>query len=147
MLKPFSEYRVVKPQRDELYCKLIPEPVCGLSSAKASLHYANLSLISLNSRQVCTLHITNKPQTHSHTLKPFRGGKKKWMLQYIFLFYKQKFQVLTGRWHSIMNILCDDLFWQRSSVSTDEYFSQTETWNAYFPTCFNKAVFFRFCLI
>ena len=72
MVKTFSERRVVKPQRGKLYCKLIPEPVCGLSCAKASLPHANLSLISLNySRQVCTLHITNKPKTHSHTLKPF----------------------------------------------------------------------------
>lgn len=72
MVKSFSEHRVVKPQRGKLYCKLIPEPVCGLGCAKASLSHANLSLISLNySRQVCSLHITNKPKTHSHTLKPF----------------------------------------------------------------------------
>lgn len=66
--------------------KLIPEPVCGLLCAKASLPHANLSPISLsNSRQVCTLHITNKPKTHSHTLKPFREKKKTYASTYCVL--------------------------------------------------------------
>lgn len=43
MVKRLSEHRVVKPQREKLHCKLIPEPVCGLSCAKASLLHANLS--------------------------------------------------------------------------------------------------------
>lgn len=73
-----------KPQRGKLYCELIPEPVCGLSCAKASLPHANLSPISLsNSRQVCTLHILyikkNTPRIHS------QKNKKN---------YRQKFQVL-----------------------------------------------------
>lgn len=68
MVKTFSEHRAVKPQRSKLYCKLIPEPICGLSCANASLPHANLSLISLNcSRQVCTLHTTTKPRTFTHT--------------------------------------------------------------------------------
>lgn len=90
---------VVKPQRGERYCKLVPEPVCGRSRAKASLPHANLSLISLN-RQVCTLHITNKPKTHSRT-----RSSEETLSSNISSFYKQKFQTVKGRRHSIVNIL------------------------------------------
>lgn len=116
MVKTFSEHRVVKPQRGRLYCKLIPEPVCGLSCAKASLPHANLSLISLNySRQVCTLHITNKRQTHSHTLKPFR--EKKLYASIYFYFISKSFE-----------------FWQAADIPS---------WIFYVMAYFDKGVQFQ----
>lgn len=124
-----------------LYCKLIPEPVCGLSCAKASLPHANLSLISLDySRQVCTLPITSKPQTHSHTLKPLRVREKEKTTE-CFLFYKQRFQVLTGRWHSVMNILwlilTKGVQFQMMNISFKMHI---------FSVCFHQGTYFNFKL-